>query len=70
MNSTVLDPVCGMTIDPASAAATSRVGETTIYFCASACKTTFDAAPEKFMELAGEASCCASTPSAHACCSH
>ena len=70
MNPTVLDPVCGMNIDPASAVATSRVGETTIYFCASACKTTFDAAPEKFVEVAGEASCCAPTPSAHACCSH
>lgn len=40
---TAIDPVCGMTVDPSTAAGTSiRDGET-IYFCSRPCKTTFDA---------------------------
>jgi Cu+-exporting ATPase len=27
------DPVCGMNVDPATAAATSELGGTTYYFC-------------------------------------
>ena len=36
------DPVCGMQIDPASAAATSQLDGKTYYFCATACKDDFD----------------------------
>jgi Cu+-exporting ATPase len=44
----VLDPVCGMTIDPATAAGSSvHDGETT-YFCCVACKQKFDADPAKY----------------------
>lgn len=56
-NTTVIDPVCGMTIDPAHAAATSEYDGQTIHFCAVSCKTTFDAAPEDFLEPAAT-SCC------------
>lgn len=28
-----VDPVCGMTVDPSTAAGTSRVGDPTYYFC-------------------------------------
>lgn len=44
----VVDPVCKMTIDSEKAAATSEYKGQTIYFCAKACKTKFDAAPEKY----------------------
>ena len=38
-----IDPVCGMTVDPAKAAgASTREGET-YYFCSRPCKETFDA---------------------------
>ncbi|HSB68455.1 MAG TPA: YHS domain-containing protein [Candidatus Methylomirabilis sp.] len=42
------DPVCGMQVDEKQAAATSVYQGTTYYFCAKACKTTFDKSPEKF----------------------
>ena len=45
----VRDPVCGMTIEEADAAATSRHEGRTIYFCAISCKQKFDAAPEKYL---------------------
>jgi len=45
----VRDPVCGMTIQEADAAATSRRDGRTIYFCAVRCKETFDAAPEAYL---------------------
>lgn len=38
----VTDPVCGMLIDPADAAATSHYDGTTYYFCATSCKSEFD----------------------------
>jgi membrane fusion protein, copper/silver efflux system len=43
-----LDPICGMTVDPAEAKAAGRVsiyGGRTYYFCNPACKRTFDADP-------------------------
>src|SRR5574337_891622 len=52
----VRDPVCGMTIDEADAAATSRHDGRTIYFCAARCKEKFDAAPEKYLNGDPEAS--------------
>ena len=44
MTATATDPVCGMTIDPATAAGTSTKDGETIYFCSRSCKTSFDAA--------------------------
>lgn len=44
----VRDPVCGMMIEEAAAAATSRYDGRTIYFCAVSCKEKFDANPEKY----------------------
>jgi len=52
---TVKDPVCGMEIDPASAAATTEYEGTTYYFCAVACKEQFDAEPAKFLGAAPQA---------------
>src|SRR5574341_2000327 len=49
----VRDPVCGMTIQEAEAAATSRYDGQTIYFCAIGCKEKFDAAPERYLNGGG-----------------
>ena len=45
---TVTDPVCGMEIDPATAAASEEYGGTTYFFCSPACHDTFTAQPEKY----------------------
>ena len=45
----VLDPVCGMTIDPAHAAGSSTHGGTTYSFCNPHCKTKFDANPAAYV---------------------
>jgi Cu+-exporting ATPase len=39
----VIDPVCGMTVDPATAAATREDNGKTYYFCSTHCASTFDA---------------------------
>ena len=45
----VKDPVCGMTIDSATAAGKSTHQGTTYFFCSAACKQRFDAEPSKFL---------------------
>lgn len=49
MPNTVIDPVCGMEIDPNTAAGTSEYKGQTYYFCAPGCKTSFDKDPEKYV---------------------
>jgi Cu+-exporting ATPase len=49
----VEDPVCGMTISPATAAASREVGDTTYYFCSAQCVDTFDADPGRYTSAAG-----------------
>ena len=44
----VKDVVCGMEIDPDTAAGKSDYQGTTYYFCTQACKTTFDKDPAKY----------------------
>jgi Cu+-exporting ATPase len=46
----VLDPVCGMTIDPADAAGQTDYQGTTYYFCHQSCLERFRAAPDQFLE--------------------
>ena len=43
-----VDPVCGMTVDPANAAGSSRIGDTTFYFCSAGCKQKFNANPTAY----------------------
>ncbi|MEA2490072.1 MAG: P-type Cu+ transporter [Acidobacteriota bacterium] len=43
-----VDPVCGMTVDPATAAGSSRIGDETFYFCSLSCKQKFNADPSAF----------------------
>ena len=49
----VTDPVCGMSIDPTTAAGSSDYRGKTYYFCSAGCKTKFDAAPERFASQSG-----------------
>ncbi|HEX6641627.1 MAG TPA: HAD-IC family P-type ATPase, partial [Thermoanaerobaculia bacterium] len=44
-----IDPVCGMTVDPAHAAGSSRIGDRTFYFCSTACKQKFNADPAAYI---------------------
>jgi YHS domain-containing protein len=50
----VKDVVCGMMIDPATAAATSAYKGATYYFCAGGCKVDFDKDPEKYLSASHE----------------
>ncbi len=46
----VKDLVCGMMIDPATAAGTSEYKGATYYFCAGGCKVDFDKDQEKYLD--------------------
>ena len=52
MPSSVLDPVCGMTIDPAHAAGQAEYRGTTYYFCNPVCRERFEADPERYLDPA------------------
>ncbi|MGH2765419.1 MAG: YHS domain-containing protein, partial [Actinomycetota bacterium] len=45
---TVRDPVCGMTVDPSSAAGSEEHGGKTYYFCSAACQERFRAQPDRY----------------------
>ena len=49
MANTVKDPVCGMDIDPKTAAGKSEYKGQTYYFCSPGCKRSFDKDPEKYV---------------------
>ena len=49
----VIDPVCGMEIDPADAVGTHQHKGTTYYFCNPSCLERFRADPESFLSPAG-----------------
>jgi Cu+-exporting ATPase len=44
-----IDPVCGMKVDPAKAAATTEFEGNTYYFCGKGCAAKFHADPEKYL---------------------
>lgn len=44
----VTDPVCGMTVNPATAAATVEHEGRTYYFCGKGCAKSFSADPSKY----------------------
>ena len=48
------DPVCGMDVDPESAAGSSENEGTTYYFCSLACQQSFDADPAKYVSGASD----------------
>src|SRR4051794_12618793 len=45
-----IDPVCGMTVDPADAAGSHRYNGKTYYFCNPSCLERFKADPQKYLE--------------------
>ena len=47
-NATVIDPVCGMTINPAKAVGSSTYEGKTYHFCSRGCESKFDAAPAQY----------------------
>src|SRR5262245_58547566 len=47
-----IDPICGMTVDPATAAGQYEYKGVTYYFCAKSCLETFKADPEKALQTA------------------
>ena len=47
---TQIDPVCGMKVDPAKAAATVEQDGTRYFFCSQGCATKFRAEPAKYMK--------------------
>ncbi len=75
----VQDPVCGMEIDPDSAAGHVEHNGHTYFFCSRSCQAKFEANPLKFVTSTGanaqseatDHACCsgeASQPAAHSCC--
>lgn len=73
---TVTDPVCGMTIDPATAVGSSSYNGQTYHFCSRGCETKFDTTPAQYATTtsapAESASCCVTempaSRSDRACC--
>ncbi len=57
-----IDPVCGMTVDPATAAGSVEHAGTTYHFCSGHCVTKFRADPAKYLSApataAGDHACC------------
>jgi Cu+-exporting ATPase len=49
------DPVCGMSVDPATAKHKADYNGTTYYFCCNGCRTKFTADPEKYLARSGDA---------------
>ena len=49
----VKDPVCGMEIDPKTAAGQSEFKGQIYYFCSYGCKKAFDKEPEKYVAKQG-----------------
>lgn len=45
----VVDPVCGMKVDPQNSDIVSNYNKDIYYFCADACRIAFDHNPEKYL---------------------
>jgi YHS domain-containing protein len=45
----VVDPVCGMAVNPETTNIKACIGGQNYYFCAEGCRTAFEKNPEKFM---------------------
>jgi YHS domain-containing protein len=45
-----IDPVCGMEVDPKTAAGKSEYQGKTYYFCSPGCKRDFDKEPQKYVK--------------------
>ena len=52
----IKDPVCGMEVDPKTAAGKSEYRGQTYFFCSNGCKKAFDKEPEKYAKAQGQMS--------------
>ena len=43
-----IDPVCGMEVEPSTAAGSSEYQGQTYYFCSTGCKRQFDTDPQRY----------------------
>ncbi len=48
-NTRVVDPVCGMKVDPAHAAADREFDDTTYSFCSAGCAAAFEVDPHRYV---------------------
>lgn len=46
----IIDPVCGMEVDPTKTTEQSEYQDKTYYFCAPGCKVLFDQNSEKYLQ--------------------
>ncbi len=46
----VIDPVCGMTVDPATSKHRAEHGAQVFHFCSAGCRTKFVADPAKYLQ--------------------
>ena len=46
---TLIDPVCGMAVDPDAKTIISNINGDTYYFCAEGCRQSFEKNPQKFL---------------------
>ena len=72
---TSIDPVCGMTVDPATAAGSHAHAGMMYHFCSRHCLEKFKADPEKYLGAKAPESCCGQAsapaiPSAYTCPMH
>ena len=49
----VKDPICGMDVDPKTAAGKSEYQGQTFFFCSGGCKKAFDKEPHKYVKTQG-----------------
>ena len=49
-SNTVIDPVCGMTVDPCKTELIADFKGTRFYFCAAGCLKAFEKEPEKYQD--------------------
>ncbi len=64
----VVDPVCGMKIDPAKAVGSSLFKGQTVHFCSRGCEAKFDSSPAQYAgpAVTEPAACCSTSGSS--CC--
>lgn len=64
LNTTAIDPVCGMSVDTQTARYSASYGGQAYYFCSPGCMRTFEKDPARHLtaseEPAGGCSCCSS----------
>jgi len=48
------DPVCGMEVNPQSAAAATKHADRTYYFCSRSCRDKFEQSPEQYLNAPSE----------------